>query len=159
MGLEPSAWLTDDKLMEVAAKFAFNDIEDMLSAIGFSGITAAQIVTRLTEKLRKETEESGLIELTSEMKEMKAPSQVKKSRPTHGVRVNGVDNLLVRFARCCNPVPGDQIIGYITRGRGVSVHRLDCPNIPLGAEARRQPELLRCIGRILLKRITASILR
>jgi GTP diphosphokinase / guanosine-3',5'-bis(diphosphate) 3'-diphosphatase len=61
-----------------------------------------------------------------------------------GVSVKGVDNLLVRFARCCNPVPGDDIIGYITRGRGVSVHRADCPNIPTaddGEEAARVIEV------------------
>ncbi|RXZ84496.1 bifunctional (p)ppGpp synthetase/guanosine-3',5'-bis(diphosphate) 3'-pyrophosphohydrolase [Paenibacillaceae bacterium] len=135
LGLEASVWLVDDKLQEVAGKFTFNDIEDMLSAIGFGGITAAQICTRLTEKLRRETEESSQIELTSELKEVKPPGGgEKKSRPTHGVRVKGLDNLLVRFARCCNPVPGDSITGYITRGRGVSVHRLDCPNIPQGAD-------------------------
>ncbi|WP_270164576.1 RelA/SpoT family protein [Paenibacillus sp. SYP-B4298] len=144
LGLEPSAWLTDDKLMEVASKFTFNDIEDMLSAIGFSGITAAQIVTRLTEKLRKETEAANQIELTNEMKEVKPPSQAqsRKPRPSHGVRVKGVDNLLVRFARCCNPVPGDEIIGYITRGRGVSVHRHDCANIPLGAEGEEAARVI-----------------
>ncbi|MDF2719778.1 MAG: (p)ppGpp synthetase, partial [Paenibacillus sp.] len=113
----------------------FNDIEDMMSAVGFGGITAAQICTRLTDKLRKENEEAQTkaLELTSEVKEVKAPLE-KKSRPTHGVRVKGVDNMLVRFARCCNPVPGDPIIGYITRGRGVSIHREDCTNIPTGDE-------------------------
>ncbi|CAM2849246.1 bifunctional (p)ppGpp synthetase/guanosine-3',5'-bis(diphosphate) 3'-pyrophosphohydrolase [Paenibacillus sediminis] len=144
LGLEPSVWMTDDKLQEVAKKFAFNDIEDMLSAVGFGGITAAQICTRLTEKLRKEQEEASLLELTSEVKEVKAPSEQKKSRPTNGVSVKGIDNLLVRFARCCNPVPGDDIIGYITRGRGVSVHRTDCPNIPVtgdGEEAARVIEV------------------
>ncbi|MFD2116441.1 RelA/SpoT family protein [Paenibacillus yanchengensis] len=132
MGLEPSSWLQEDKLMEVAAKFAFNDTEDMMSAIGFGGITAAQICTRLTEKLRKEAEEASQIELSHEPKELKAANTERKNRPTHGVTVKGVDNLLVRFARCCNPVPGDVIIGYITRGRGVSVHRMDCINIPMG---------------------------
>ncbi|MFD0618013.1 RelA/SpoT family protein [Paenibacillus sp. GCM10027629] len=134
LGLEPSAWLTDDKLLEVAKKFTFNDIEDMLSAIGFSGITAAQICTRLTEKMRKEAEEANLIELTNEVREVKS-SPERKSRPTNGVRVKGIDNLLVRFARCCNPIPGDEIIGYITRGRGVSVHRTDCTNIPKDDDA------------------------
>jgi guanosine-3',5'-bis(diphosphate) 3'-pyrophosphohydrolase len=102
----------------------------MLSAVGFGGITAAQIASKLTEKLRKDQEEAaGHLELTSEMKEIKSSGE-KRNQPTNGVRVKGIDNLLVRFARCCNPVPGDDIIGYVTRGRGVSVHREDCPNIP-----------------------------
>lgn len=129
LGYEPYTLMSDDKMSEVAKKFNFNDIDDMLSAIGFGGITAAQICTRLTEKIRKENEEAQLLQLTQEVKEVKAP-QERKNRPTHGVSVVGADNLLVRFARCCNPVPGDDIIGYITRGRGVSVHRRDCTNIP-----------------------------
>jgi len=134
LGLEPSDWMSDNKLQDVAEKFTFNEYEDMLSAIGFGGITAAQICTRLTEKLRKENEEANQIELTAEVKEVKAGGSSEKKRPTHGVRVKGVDNVLVRFARCCNPVPGDAIIGYITRGRGVSVHRLDCPNVHASEE-------------------------
>jgi GTP diphosphokinase / guanosine-3',5'-bis(diphosphate) 3'-diphosphatase len=129
LGYEVSSLMQEDKLLEAARKFNFNDVEDMLSAIGFGGITAAQVCTRLTEKLRKEAEEHPLA-LTEEIKEVKAPQEKDKKRPTHGVRVKGVDNVLVRFARCCNPVPGDGIIGYITRGRGVSVHRSNCPNIP-----------------------------
>ncbi|MEF3354443.1 bifunctional (p)ppGpp synthetase/guanosine-3',5'-bis(diphosphate) 3'-pyrophosphohydrolase [Paenibacillus sp. GYB006] len=129
LSLEPSQWLTDEKLQEVAKRFAFNDIDDMLCAIGFSGITASQIVTRLTEKLRKEQEETNLLELTTERKEIKVAPE-RKVQHTNGVRVKGIDNLLVRFARCCNPVPGDEIVGYVTRGRGVSVHRTDCPNLP-----------------------------
>lgn len=132
-GIDAPLWMSDDKLMEACKKFAFNDIDDMLSAVGFGGITAAQIATKLTEKLRKEQEESSITELTSEVKEVKAAEE-RKPRPTNGVAVKGIDNLLVRFARCCNPVPGDDIIGYITRGRGVSVHRSDCPNIPNGTD-------------------------
>ncbi|WP_429309629.1 RelA/SpoT family protein [Paenibacillus mucilaginosus] len=132
LGYDVSPLMKEDELMEVARKFNFQEVEDMLSAVGFGGITAAQIVTRLTEKLRKEAEEAQAqaMQLTSEVKEMKAPDKERRGRPTGGVRVKGVDNLLIRFARCCNPVPGDAIIGYITRGRGVSVHRLDCTNIP-----------------------------
>ncbi len=130
LNLEPSAWLSDDKLLEVGKKFAFHDVEDMLAAIGFGGITAAQICTRLTEKLRREQEESNMIELTNQVKEVKTAAPEQKRRPTHGVSIKGVDNLLVRFARCCNPVPGDDIVGYVTRGRGVSIHRSDCTNVP-----------------------------
>jgi GTP diphosphokinase / guanosine-3',5'-bis(diphosphate) 3'-diphosphatase len=132
IGFEPSQVMADDKMLEVAGKFNFHDIDDMLSAVGFGGITAAQICTRLTEKLRKEKEqEESLRQLEEAAKDIKTVPE-KKSRPTHGVRVIGVDNVLVRFARCCNPVPGDSIVGYITRGRGVSVHRTDCANIPAG---------------------------
>ncbi len=129
LGLDPPMFMSDDKLMEVAARFNFNDSEDMLSAIGLSGITAAQVCTRLTEKYRKEAEAANAIQLTDEVKEVKVASPAqKKPRPTHGIRVKGIDNMLVRFAKCCNPVPGDQIVGYITKGRGVSVHRMDCAN-------------------------------
>lgn len=146
MGYEPSALMKDEELNEAARKFNFNEHEDMFSAVGFGGITAAQIATKLTEKLRKEAEEAqAQLKLTSEVKEMKAPSSSeKKGRHANGVRVKGVENLLVRFARCCNPVPGDRIIGYITRGRGVSVHRDDCTNIPApesGEEGNRVIEV------------------
>ena len=133
LGIDPPTMMQDDQLLEVAGKFNFNDIDDMLSAIGVNGITAAQIITRLTEKWRKEQEKAAVdaLQLTEEVKEVKGtPSITKKSRPTNGVQVVGVDNMLVRFARCCTPVPGDEIVGFITRGRGVSVHRQDCNNIP-----------------------------
>lgn len=143
IGVEPSEWMADDKLQEVAKKFTFNDIEDMMSAIGFGGITAAQICTRLTEKLRKDAEAAQQIQLTNTVKELKASpggsaAAASRKRANHGVKVKGADNLLVRFARCCNPVPGDEIIGYITRGRGVSVHRDDCSNIPAANAAEEE---------------------
>lgn len=140
LGLEPHIVMTEDQLMEVVKKFNFQDVEDMYSAVGFGGITAAQICTRLTEKLRKVQEEKEQLQLSQEVKELK-PSSPRRSRPTHGVTVKGVDNLLIRFARCCNPVPGDDIIGYITRGRGVSVHRTDCANIP-NAEQEEKERLI-----------------
>jgi GTP diphosphokinase / guanosine-3',5'-bis(diphosphate) 3'-diphosphatase len=114
--------LTEENVEQVAGKFNFAGASDMFAAVGYGGITAAQITTRLTEKLRKEREQEALPQLPT------APPK-KKSKPAHGVRVKGMDNLLIRLSRCCNPVPGDDIVGYITRGRGVSVHRSDCPNI------------------------------
>ncbi|MFC5469477.1 RelA/SpoT family protein [Cohnella suwonensis] len=145
LGLDPQEFMTEEKLQEAAKKFTFNDVEDMMSAIGFGGITAPQVCTKLTEKMRKVAEEAQQIQLTSEVKEMKAPSSgsgSEKKRANQGVSVKGVDNLLVRFARCCNPVPGDGIIGYITRGRGVSVHRTDCPNIPAGEDGEEAARVI-----------------
>ena len=81
------------------------------------------------------------IELTNELKEVKSAGTRKKVA-TGGVTVKGVDNMLVRFARCCNPVPGDEIVGYITRGRGVSVHRADCPKSPCDGEGEEAARVI-----------------
>ncbi|WP_407690240.1 RelA/SpoT family protein [Salisediminibacterium beveridgei] len=126
--------MTNANIAHAIDKFSFTSEDDMFAAVGYGGITAAQIVTRLTDDIRKKEEEEKEITSLNEVKdEVKSPSSEKneeKSRSTNtGVRVKGVDNLLVRLSRCCNPVPGDDIKGFITKGRGVSVHRADCPNI------------------------------
>ncbi|SEA94943.1 GTP pyrophosphokinase [Thalassobacillus cyri] len=128
MDLSPKEVLTQENLDRVAEKFNFSNEEDMFAAVGYQGITAAQIATRLTEKIRRQKEqEQNLEETLEEVKnEVKAKPSGKRDS---GVRVKGVDNLLVRLSKCCNPVPGDDIVGYITKGRGVSVHRADCPNV------------------------------
>jgi GTP diphosphokinase / guanosine-3',5'-bis(diphosphate) 3'-diphosphatase len=95
----------------------------MYAAVGYGGISTAQVVNKLTEGLKQEEDAAPVV--LPEVKNM--PTQRRKM--AQGVRVKGVDNLLVRLSRCCNPVPGDEIIGFVTRGRGVSVHRKDCPNI------------------------------
>ena len=128
-GFDVEHVLTEKAIETAANKFNFNGEEEMMAAVGYGGITAAQIVTRLTEKIRKEAE------LKEELPEVKATPKPRK-KPAQGVRVKGVDNLLVRFSRCCNPVPGDQIIGFVTRGRGVSVHRADCLNVATDEEDR-----------------------
>lgn len=125
LGYEPSEIITSDGLKEVCSKFNFSEEDDMFAAIGYSGITAAQIVTRLTEKLKKE---STTIQSVEDI-EIRQPVPSKKKSIAGGVKVKGVDNLLIRFSKCCNPVPGDEIVGFITRGRGVSIHRADCHNI------------------------------
>ncbi|MBU0905966.1 MAG: ACT domain-containing protein, partial [Firmicutes bacterium] len=95
------------------------------SAVGFNGITAQQVVNRLAEKMRKIRDQEVALEKITQ--EMKSPT-IRKSTDS-GVVVKGIDNLLIRLSRCCSPVPGDEIVGFITKGRGVSVHRADCPNV------------------------------
>ena len=94
----------------------------MYAAIGYGGITTGQILTKLINEYRKENK----IEETPQSTQTHSKKTVQS-----GVIVKGYDDMVVRFAKCCNPVPGDRIVGYITRGRGVSVHRADCPNINL----------------------------
>ncbi|GGC92623.1 GTP pyrophosphokinase [Thalassobacillus devorans] len=128
LDLVPKEVLTQENLDRVAEKFNFSNEDDMFAAVGYQGITAAQIATRLTEKLRKQKEQEQNLEETLEEVKNEVKSKPSNKRDS-GVRVKGVDNLLVRLSKCCNPVPGDDIVGYITKGRGVSVHRSDCPNV------------------------------
>ena len=112
----------------ILKKFNFNTIEDVFSAIGYGGIGASKIVTRLKEEYRKTLKPEELEQVLAEQ-ELQKTDKKKKPVPESGIIVKGIDNCLVRLSRCCNPVPGDDIIGYITRGRGVSVHRSDCTNV------------------------------
>lgn len=121
--------LTKENIDRVTDKFSFSTEEDMYAAVGYNGITAAQIVTRLTDDIRKKQDESLDVQSISEAVEDIKSSEKKRNKTSTGVTVKGVDNLLIRLSRCCNPVPGDAIVGYITKGRGVSIHRSDCPNI------------------------------
>ncbi|HHU19153.1 MAG TPA: bifunctional (p)ppGpp synthetase/guanosine-3',5'-bis(diphosphate) 3'-pyrophosphohydrolase [Bacilli bacterium] len=125
MGYELKDVLTEENMQRVTERFNFMSIDDMMAAVGYQGITASQIATRLTDKLREQKKD-----LSSSLDQVKKKTVAKSSRRKEtGIIVEGVDNLLVRLAKCCNPVPGDEVIGYITKGRGVSVHRKNCPNL------------------------------
>ena len=117
--------LTAENLKRVCEKYAFAGEEDLYAAVGFNGITAQQIVNRLAERKRKIRDQEEALEKITTV--MSAPP-IKKSTES-GVIVKGIENLLIRLSRCCSPVPGDEIVGFITKGRGVSVHRVDCPNV------------------------------
>ena len=122
--------LTPENIKRAIEKFSFTSEEDMNAAVGFNGITAQQVVNRLAEKMRKEREQQDTIDkIVSDMKSAPSPKMTES-----GVIVKGIDNLLIRLSKCCNPVPGDEIVGFITKGRGVSVHRTDCPNILVSEE-------------------------
>lgn len=136
MDFDTKEILTQENLKRVVEKFNFFNVDDMYASVGYGGITALQIVNRLTEKHRKKRDmEQQAIALQNAVNELKAFPKQKKHES--GVRVPGIDNLLIRLSRCCNPVPGDTIVGFITKGRGVSVHRADCTNIHGESEQNR----------------------
>jgi GTP pyrophosphokinase len=130
--------LTPENLKKVADKFNFTNEDDMYAAVGYNGVTALQVANRLTEKWRKKRDQEQSANIASKISDLKAfPSSKKRES---GVRVSGIDNLLIRLSKCCNPVPGDEIVGFITKGRGVSVHRADCTNIDsIDAQSRLIP--------------------
>lgn len=120
--------LTPDNFKRVIEKLNYTHEDDVYAAVGIGGISPQQIVNRLAEKLRREREQEAAVEKIKKTMEQNAATANKK-RTESGVVVKGIDNLLIRLSRCCTPVPGDEIVGFITKGRGVSVHRADCPNI------------------------------
>lgn len=126
----------DKNMLIIAKKFNQPNVEDLIATVGYGGIMASQVVTKLKELYTREIRQA--------MKEKKASlsediekhnisdteySKKRKKTPSQGIIVEGLDNILVRFAKCCNPLPGDEIVGYITKGRGVAVHRADCVNV------------------------------
>ncbi len=119
--------LTPENLKRVVEKFNFSNIEDLYAAVGYNGVTALQVANRLTEKWRKQRDLEQSSDIKNVVSELRSFPSTKKHGS--GVRVSGIDNLLIRLSRCCNPIPGDEIVGFITKGRGVSVHRRDCTNI------------------------------
>src|SRR5690625_416984 len=136
--LELKDVLTPENLKNVLERFNFMNEDDMYAAVGYQGITAASIATKLTENIRRKRLKNQ--ELSTTLEELKTDGKDRKSaskKGDSGVEIEGIDNLLIRLSKCCNPVPGDAIVGYITKGRGVSVHRADCPNI-LSDEATKR---------------------
>ena len=110
-------------------KVTYGSLEEMYAAIGYGGFTAQKAVSRMKGELLRISRQHQAEELTLRSEEAPIPVPPKPvSKSEQGIIVEGLDNCLVKFSRCCTPVPGDEIIGFITRGYGVSVHRADCPN-------------------------------
>jgi len=107
-------------------RYKFASVDDMYASVGFGAISPSKVIARMLEEYRKEHKEANIEEKIQELSTVK-PHITKPS--SAGVVVKGIDNCLVKLSKCCNPVPGDNIIGYITKGRGVSVHRTDCVNV------------------------------
>ena len=121
--------LSKPEYMErVLAKYNFRDWDSILASIGHGGLKEGQIVNRLLEEYEKKNKKKVTDnEIIEELTENKGKKYVLKSKG--GILVRGTHDVSVRYSKCCNPVPGDEIIGFVTRGRGVSIHRTDCVNI------------------------------
>lgn len=130
MDFSPKEILTKAALKDAAQRFNMPNEMDMFAAVGFGELSTFTLVNRLTEKARKEREKNKQEEILDSGEQTVTRKETTKMKIRHegGIVIEGADNLLIRISHCCNPVPGDQIIGYITKGRGISVHRADCPN-------------------------------
>lgn len=126
IGIKYADIVKTEWLQEVMDRYKFATLDDMYASIGFGGISPNKIMARLLEEYKKEHQEEDFEAKIEELSKAKP----ERNRPSkNGVVVKGIDNCLVKLSKCCNPLPGDEIIGYITKGRGVSVHRTDCANV------------------------------
>lgn len=125
----------DKFIRNLALRQRFDNLDDFYAAIGFGGISVIRLMPYIKEEYNKNYR-------PQEQEAESLPTQVKtaKSKGSDGVTVEGVDNVLIKFSRCCNPLPGDNIIGFITRGHGISVHKRDCTNVPKDISACAEPE-------------------
>ncbi|MBS6252910.1 MAG: bifunctional (p)ppGpp synthetase/guanosine-3',5'-bis(diphosphate) 3'-pyrophosphohydrolase [Clostridium sp.] len=107
-------------------KYKYKTIEEMYAAVGFGANSSVKVIARMLQEYRKEHQEE---DIEQKLEELKKAKQRKVKPSNSGIIVKGIDNCLVKISKCCNPLPGDEIVGYITKGRGVSVHRKDCINV------------------------------
>ena len=123
------AYINDEELVQTCIrKLAVTSLDDMYAAIGYGGITSTRVVNRFRDEIAraaKQNTQKTAIDKINEAAERRSGKPVKA---VNGVLVEGMDNCLIKFSRCCTPVPGDPVVGFITRGQGISVHRADCPN-------------------------------
>ena len=125
--------MKSEPVVLLAREFSFHSVQDLLANIGYGKISAIQVMGRLKPKLGiEENKHAGIVS--------KMVSRIKRKKTTRGIRVKGVDNMMVRFANCCNPLPGERVIGFITRGRGVTIHKNNCRHLK-NADAERLVEV------------------
>ena len=134
--IELSSYLKPEYIKKVQLKYGFKDWESVCAAVGHGGLKEGQVVNKLAEEFNKDQKQK----ITDEQV-LEAAEHVRERRPEEkqkgGIVVKGVDDVAVRFSKCCNPVPGDEIVGFVTRGRGVSIHRTDCVNLLSMSETDR----------------------
>ena len=121
----------------ILRKYGFHDWESVLAAIGHGGLKEGQIINRMQELYDRDHKKELTNEQVLAAIEENAANQAQKMKAKNGITVKGIHDMAVRFSKCCSPVPGDEIVGFITRGRGISIHRTDCPNIMALPEIER----------------------
>ncbi|MBI5585211.1 MAG: bifunctional (p)ppGpp synthetase/guanosine-3',5'-bis(diphosphate) 3'-pyrophosphohydrolase [Deltaproteobacteria bacterium] len=119
--LNVSQQMKQETLLQFARSFSFQKVEDLLAAIGFGKISIKQVVNRIIPRGEEEKEKETL--------HLEVPRTPAKPKQAGGVTIQGMDDVLIRFGRCCAPLPGDAIVGFITRGRGITVHARSCPRV------------------------------
>lgn len=139
LGYAPKDLLREDRLKKIAEQLNVGTEEDLLAQIGYGGIHFNGIAAKLVELHKKELPPPDISEVIKDLNP--TPARSPKNKDDSGVLVEGESGYVVRLAKCCNPIPGDEICGYVTRGRGVSVHRVDCPNVLSGTELNRMIEV------------------
>lgn len=134
-GFNLSELINPERMHAVMERYAFRDWDSVCAAIGHGGLKEGQILNRLNEEYQKSVKKKQKLEDILNQNEQNASQQqasqdnTKKKKNKSGIIVHGIGDVAVRFSRCCNPVPGDEIVGFVTRGRGISIHRTDCVNI------------------------------
>jgi len=126
LGLKKQELLKNEWIKPILDKYKYSNTDDMYASIGFGAISDKKVIARLLNEYNKEHEEE---DLEQKIAELSQANQNRRKPSKTGVYVKGIDNCLVKLSKCCNPLPGDEIVGYITKGRGVSVHRKDCINL------------------------------
>ncbi|MDN6731400.1 MAG: DUF5913 domain-containing protein, partial [Atopostipes suicloacalis] len=136
--LEPKNFMDEEIMDKHAQSYNYKDSDRLYAAIGFNEIKPITVVNKLTEDARRKQDKKS--EKLSNTLITKQKTEQEKLTIHHedGVIVDDTENLLLRLSKCCNPVPGDEIVGYITRGRGISVHRKDCPNVNQEDEIKKR---------------------
>ena len=125
IGMSHSDLFKPNFIQAALDRYKYSNLDDLYASIGFGAISPTKIISRMLEEYRKEHKEEDIEEKIEELVQTRN-AQSKPSKT--GIVVKGIDNCLVKLSKCCNPLPGDAIVGYITKGRGVSVHRADCIN-------------------------------
>ncbi len=131
MGLTLDDVLDEEIIAPILKRLCFATVDDLYAAIGYNGIAVARAANRMRDEVKarsERNEKKTVLDKVSAAADRREQNAKKEVKPVQGVLVEGLDNCLIKFSRCCTPVPGDDIIGFITRGQGVSIHRKDCPN-------------------------------
>ena len=128
----------DKFILDVAQRQRFNSTDDFYAAIGYGGISLNKMMPHIKDEYVKEFKQPEPVD--EDVIKITRPSQKKRTKSQDGVVIEGIDNCLIKLSKCCSPVPGDKIIGFITRGHGVSIHKRDCTNVPKVIELADEPD-------------------